>query len=133
MPRASVGPAWGACRSTPLEAIRPGVRPPRKAARITSIGRLALAGVARWPSRTIFAAASLFVGVGAVVIAVIGAVAGAVTGVVSISIFLPVGVANAAGAALVAVGLGVLTAVIAVSVPLSRLSAIAPATAISAD
>lgn len=72
-------------------------------------------------------------GVEAVVIAAIGAVAGAVTGVVSISIFLPVGVANAAGAALVAVGLGVLTAVIAVSVPLSRLSAIAPATAISAD
>jgi len=133
MPRASVGPAWGACRSTPLEAIRPGVRPPRKAARITSIGGLALAGVARWPSRTILAAASLFVGVEAVVIAAIGAVAGAVTGVVSISIFLPVGVANAAGAALVAVGLGVLTAVIAVSVPLSRLSAIAPATAISAD
>jgi len=35
------------------------------------------------------AAASLFVGVGAVVIAAIGAVAGGVTGVVSISIFLP--------------------------------------------
>lgn len=67
---AGVGPAWRACHATPLEAITPAVRAPRKASRVDSITRLAVVGVARWPGRTILGAASLFIGVAALAVLV---------------------------------------------------------------
>lgn len=79
---AGVGPAWRACHATPLEAITPAVRAPRKAARVSSISHLAMVGIARWPGRTVLGAASLFVGVAAlaVLIAIQVAFQGGVVG-----------------------------------------------------
>lgn len=65
---AGVGPAWSASHTLPIEAIRPAVRPPRRATRVTSLSRLAVVGVARQPGRTILGAASLFVGVAALAV-----------------------------------------------------------------
>lgn len=62
---AGLGPVWRASRPTPMQAVTPAVRSPRKASRVESIPRLALAGLRRWPGRTILGAASLFVGVAA--------------------------------------------------------------------
>ena len=60
---AAVLPAWQASHATPMEAIRPAGRAPKRAARVASIRRLALVGLARTPARTLLGAASLFVGV----------------------------------------------------------------------
>ncbi len=48
---AGLWPAWRACRARPLQAITPLVRAPRRAARISSITRLAVAGVTRTPAQ----------------------------------------------------------------------------------
>lgn len=58
------------------------MRSPRSAIKVVSVFRLALVGIARWPGRTILAAASLFVGVGAfaVLIAIQTAFQGGVAG-----------------------------------------------------
>lgn len=79
---AGIGPAWRACHATPLQAIQPAVRAPRRASHLHTVGRLALVGVTRWPGRSILGAASLFVGVAAmaVLIAVQSAFQGGVTG-----------------------------------------------------
>lgn len=62
---AGIGPVWRACSATPMEAITPAVRSPRRAARVGSVTRLAIVGLSRWPGRTILGAAALFVGVAA--------------------------------------------------------------------
>ncbi|MGH3497414.1 MAG: FtsX-like permease family protein [Nocardioidaceae bacterium] len=79
---AGLGPAVSACRTTPLESIHPAIRAPRRAARVTTVRRLALVGIARWPGRTLLAAASLFIGVAALaaLIAINDSFHGQVTG-----------------------------------------------------
>jgi ABC-type antimicrobial peptide transport system permease subunit len=62
---AGLQPTAKAARAVPMQAIRPSVRPPRRARSITSITRLGIAGVGRTPGRSALAAASLFVGVAA--------------------------------------------------------------------
>lgn len=68
---AGILPVWRACRATPMEAITPRVRAPRKATRIISITRLAFVGLGRWPGRTVLGAASLFVGVAALAVLIV--------------------------------------------------------------
>lgn len=79
---AGIGPAWRACHATPMEAITPPVRAPRRAMRVRSITRLAITGLGRWPGRTILGAASLLVGVAALaaLIAIQNAFHGGVVG-----------------------------------------------------
>jgi putative ABC transport system permease protein len=62
---AGLPPTYRAARALPMQAVLPSVRAPRRAARVTSITRLGLVGVARTPGRSALAAASLFVGVAA--------------------------------------------------------------------
>jgi ABC-type antimicrobial peptide transport system permease subunit len=62
---AGLPPTYRAARAVPMQAVLPSVRPPRRAARVTSITRLGLVGVGRTPGRSALAAASLFVGVAA--------------------------------------------------------------------
>lgn len=79
---AGIGPAWRASHTTPVEAIQPSARAPRKAGNVTNIAKLASVGVRRWPGRTTLGAASLFIGVAAlaILIAVQQAFRGNVTG-----------------------------------------------------
>ena len=76
-------PAWRASHATPIEAIHPDVRAPRRASvGVRGITTLALVGLSRLPGRTILGAASLFIGVAAlaVLIAVQQAFRGGITG-----------------------------------------------------
>ncbi|MCW2793055.1 MAG: hypothetical protein JWO76_2153 [Nocardioides sp.] len=80
---AGVIPAWRASHAAPMEALRPDVRGPTKAAAsVRSINGLALVGVRRLPGRTVLGAASLFIGVCAlaVLLALQHAFRGAATG-----------------------------------------------------
>lgn len=75
-------PAWRASQATPLEAIRPPARAPRRTQRVGSVAALALIGVRRLPGRTAVGAAALFTGVAALamLIAVQNAFHGRVVG-----------------------------------------------------
>lgn len=81
---AGVWPAWRASFATPIEALRPPTKAPRRAADVNSIAKLALVGVRRVPGRTVLGAASLFVGVAAfaLLLAVQQAFRGGVVGTV---------------------------------------------------
>ena len=63
-------PAVRAARAAPLDAIRPLVVPPRRAVRVRSVAGLAAQCLRRTPGRTVLAAASLAIGVAAVVVLV---------------------------------------------------------------
>lgn len=66
---AGIGPAWRACHTTPMQAITPSTRGPRRrAAKVTTVTRLAVVGLGRTPGRAVLGAASLFVGVAALAI-----------------------------------------------------------------
>jgi putative ABC transport system permease protein len=56
-------PAWRASRAEPAQAVRPSVRPARRASRLHGITSLSLAGVRRTPTRTITGAVALALGV----------------------------------------------------------------------
>lgn len=80
---AGIPPAWRAGQATPMEAIRPATRAPRRrATKVGSVSGLALVGITRWPGRTALGAAALFIGVAAlaVLIAVQTGFHGQVTG-----------------------------------------------------
>jgi putative ABC transport system permease protein len=72
---AGLYPAWLAAHADPAEAVRPAVRPVRRARRLHRIGSLALAAVARTPARTAAGAAALALGVCALGV-LLGIVAG---------------------------------------------------------
>ena len=207
-------PAWRASHATPIQAIRPDVRGPKRAATgVRGITTLALVGLRRLPGRTLLGATSLFIGVCALsvllavqqafqggvtgtalgdVIAVqvrgvdylaaavtialgafaiaditylnisertaeigtlrstgwtenhvrrlfaveslatatLGAVAGAVVGVTAAALLLPIPLTTSLTAAAIATAGGIVAAMVAATAPLSRLTQLAPATAI---
>ena len=210
-------PAWRASHATPIEAIHPDVRAPRRASvGVRGITTLALVGLSRLPGRTILGAASLFIGVAALAVliavqqafrggitgtalgdviavqvrgvdylaaaitialgafaiadiaylnisertaeigtlrstgwseghirrlfaveafatATLGAVAGAIVGTTAAATFLPIPLGTSLIAAATAVLGGVVAAMLAATVPLSRLTALAPSAAVVAD
>jgi ABC-type antimicrobial peptide transport system permease subunit len=79
---AGIWPAWKASHTTPVEAIQPAVRLPRRARNVDTVTKLAWVGVRRLPGRTALGAVALFVGVAAlaVLVAVQQAFQGRVTG-----------------------------------------------------
>ena len=62
---AGLQPTKKASNAIPMQAIQPATRKPRHTHAITSITRLGFVGVGRAPGRSALAAASLFIGVGA--------------------------------------------------------------------
>ncbi len=65
---AGLAPALRAARATPMDAVRPLVRPPRRGRRTVSVTDLALHELSRTPGRTALAAVSLAVGVAALTV-----------------------------------------------------------------
>ncbi len=110
MALAAMWPAFAAARAVPAEAVRPQVRAPRRAVRLTGPFGMARAAVARTPSRTLTGALALAVGVAALVsllgisLGYQGAVVGSLLGdTVSVQVR---GADIAAGVILCVIGLG---------------------------
>ena len=60
---AGLAPAVRASRARPLDAVRPAIATPRRAARVRGVGSLAVAGIRRAPGRCVLAVLALATGV----------------------------------------------------------------------
>lgn len=96
------------------------------AERSAEIGTLRASGWAESHLRRLF-------GTEAVLTASIGALGGAITGVVGVAVLFPLAWTTAVITAAATAGVGIIAAVIALTLPLSRLSALAPAAAITTE